>query len=145
MTPPPPKKKSLGFFFFSLRQWVEVAGEKDSGGKLLFSEGGPCALRMDLLKPLWLVYAKRNAGMRGRRDDQARTSPLCARHIHPHLALHTLMPSSFFFFNHKMPSEIQTPPTHPSTHTHTHLLPSAFSSPLSLFFYFCHAKIIRFM
>lgn len=58
---------------------------------------GPHAPWIDLLKPLWLVYAKQSTGMSERpREAQARTSPLCARHLHPHRALHTLMPLFFF-------------------------------------------------
>lgn len=65
---------------------------------------GPHAPWIDLLKPLWLVYAKQSTGMSERpREAQARTSALCARHLHPHHALHTLMP----LFFHKMPTEIQ--------------------------------------
>lgn len=80
------------------------------------------APQMDLLKPLWLVYAKQSAGIG--EGDQARTSPLCARHIHPHLALHTLMPS-FFFFTTTCPLK--------SKSTHIHIPPILLPLPTSPF------------
>lgn len=52
--------------------------------------------------------------MGGRGGNQARTSPLCARHVHPHLALHTLMPSFSFFLTTRCPlkSKSSSSPTH---------------------------------
>lgn len=100
---------------------------------------GPHAPWIDLLKPLWLVYAKQSTGMRERpRQAQARTSLLCEHHVHPHHAAHTLM--LFFFFFWEMPTEIQISP--PSLSSLSSLLPpsSSFSSLASPFLLFLPCK-----
>ena len=76
-----PTKKRLAWGWWLVKNYVVL---------------GPHAPWIDLLKPLWLVYAKQSTGVRERpRRAQARTSLLYEHPIHPHHPAHTLM---LFFF-----------------------------------------------
>lgn len=82
--PPPKKKKSLAWGWWLVKNYVVL---------------GPHAPWIDLLKPLWLVYAKWSKDMRERpRQAQARTSLL---HLPPPCRTYL---DSFFW---ELPTEIQ--------------------------------------